>query len=356
MAVKPSLIFPAALSLLLTILPFTIALPPESIANAAETLSDSGYVAMSLTLNLISTSLLSQSQTTSATIFTPPDSVFTNSGQPPLSLLQLHISPLLFSLSSLRSLLPGTRIPTLSSGNDLTVTTSSFSDQVSINNVNVIGSPIFDDGLLIVFGIESFFNSDPKVSNGTVQIDRFDSCDASHGSDTNFSFHNAGNVLISRGYSVIASFLNLQLLGIVRRPSLTVFAPVDDVMVDYSDRFPDYPSLFLRHVLPCKISWRELDNIENGTELSTYLNGFRIRVTRSGATLMVNEVPIAFPDMYYSDWLVIHGVSEALSVPELDDDVDHDDDDSDGGFSDAIPSSNDTKVMSVHAASSRTEF
>ncbi|KAK9052222.1 hypothetical protein SSX86_028850 [Deinandra increscens subsp. villosa] len=339
MAAKQMLIFPVAL--LLAILSFTAALPSETIANAADTLSNSGYVAMSLTLNLVSGSLLSQ--TTSATIFTPPDSIFADSGQPPLSLLQLHISPLLFSLSSLRSLPPGTRIPTMSSGNYLTVTQPAFSDQVSINNVSIAGSPVFDDGSLIIFGIENFFDPDFQISDAPVQIDSFNDCQRSYGGDRNFSFHDAGNVLISRGYSVMASFLNLQLLGFISKPSLTLFAPVDEVLVDYSDRFPDYPSLFLRHVLPCRISWKELANIGNRTNLNTHLDGFGISVTRSGVKLMVNGVPIAFPDMYYSDWLVIHGISEALSLPEPSEDVD----DSDGDSSDAIPSSD---------ASTCTEF
>nr|GFA24713.1 hypothetical protein [Tanacetum cinerariifolium] len=119
-----------------------------------------------------------------------------------------------------------------------------------------------------------------------------------------------------------------------QRNGLTVFAPVDEVMVDYSDRFPDYPSLFLRHVLPCKVPLNELVSIENGSVLSldTFLNGFRVSVTRSGVTLMVNEVNIVFPDMYYSDWLVIHGVSDVISVLELEEDFDE----SDGDLSEPI--------------------
>ncbi|KAJ0505895.1 putative FAS1 domain-containing protein [Helianthus annuus] len=353
MAAKP-LLFPVTLLLLL--LPFTTALPPETIANAADTLSNSGYVAMSLTLNLLSTSLLSQ--TNSATIFTPPDSIFALSGQPPLSLLQLHISPLLFSLSSLRSLLPGTRIPTVSSNTYLTVTSPSFSDQISINNVNIIGSPVFDDGSLIIYSIENFFDPDSEISKAPVQIESFNSfngCDASYGSgDKNYSFRNANNVLISRGYSVMASFLNLQLLGFrsEHNLSLTVFAPVDEVMVDYSGRFPDYASLFMRHVLNCRISWREFDNVVDRTSLSTYFSGFGVRVSRSGGVLMVNEVPVVFPDMYYSDWLVIHGVSEVFSVPEPVEDVD----DSDGDFDDRIPSSDAAKEPDVPAVSFKTEF
>ncbi|KAM0058656.1 putative FAS1 domain-containing protein [Helianthus debilis subsp. tardiflorus] len=152
----------------------------------------------------------------------------------------------------------------------------------------------------------------------------------------------------------MASFLNLQLLGFrsEHNLSLTVFAPVDEVMVEYSGRFPDYASLFMRHVLNCRISWREFDNVVNGTSLSTYFSGFGVRVSRSGGVLMVNEVRVVFPDMYYSDWLVIHGVSEVFSVPEPVEDVD----DSDGDFDDRISSSDAAKEPDVPVVSFQTGF
>ncbi|KAI3513760.1 hypothetical protein L1887_11895 [Cichorium endivia] len=121
-------------------------------------------------------------------------------------------------------------------------------DQVSLNNVKVVGSPIFDDGLLIIFGIENFFDPNFTTSATPAQLPSFNDCETSYSGDKTFSFHDAGNILISRGYSVMASFLKLQLLDFLSQPSLTLFAPADKVMVDYSSRFPDYPSLFLRHV------------------------------------------------------------------------------------------------------------
>ncbi|KAI3729363.1 hypothetical protein L6452_18019 [Arctium lappa] len=346
MAVQPTLIL-----LLFAILSFTTALPSETISDAADTLSNSGYYAMSLTLSLVSTSFLSH--TSSVTIFTPPDSIFADHGEPSLSLLQLHFSPLLFSFSALRSLPFGTKIPTISSHTSLTITTLPSSDHVSLNNVRILGPPIFDDGLLMIFGIENFFDPNFTLSaTPTVQIPSFNDCETFAAAYNNFSFHDASNLLISRGYSVMASFLNMQLLGFTSQPSLTLFAPVDEVMIDYSDRFPDYPSLFLRHVLPCKISWKDLVTIDNGTSLNTYRNGFRINVTRSDATLKVNEVPITFPDMYYSNWLVIHGVQELLSLPKPADDLD----DSDGDSFDSIHFSTAGNESTVPAASSRTEF
>ncbi|XP_071704070.1 putative fasciclin-like arabinogalactan protein 20 [Rutidosis leptorrhynchoides] len=327
------------------------ALPSETLANAADTLSNSGYVAMSLTLNLVADVLLSHHN--AATIFTPPDSSFADQGQPSLNLLQLHFSPMAFSLSSIRSLPFGTKIPTVDTATFLTVTTPSSSDEISINEVKVIGSPIFDDGSLIVYGIETFFDPNFTVPDSSVPIARLDHCTASFGGDanSNFSFHDGANVLISRGYSVIASFLNLQLLGFQSHPALTIFAPSDEVMVDYSGRFPDYQSLFHRHVLPCKVSWRDLINVDDGTTFDTYLNGFKVKINKSGGSFNVNEISVTFPDMFYSDWIVIHGISDVISVPMPADEVSDDE----GDPVDETPDKTSSRML-VTIAPDRSEF
>ncbi|KAI3733870.1 hypothetical protein L6452_13328 [Arctium lappa] len=347
MAVQLMIILGAAS--LLTIFSHTSALPPETISNAADTLSSSGYIAMSLTLTLVSDVLLSHRN--SATIFTPPDDSFCDNGQPSLALLQIHFSPLAFSLSSLRSLPFGTKIPTMSTSRFLTITTPPSSDQFSINDVKILGSPIFDDGSLIVFGIENFFDPNFTIPETPVRSPSFDHCTAAFGGYGNFSFHDAANVLISRGYSVMASFLNLQLLGFLSQPTLTVFSPVDEVMIDYSGRFPDYSSLFLRHVLPCKISFSDLVNVDDGTSFDTYLDGFKIKIDRSGGTFKVNEVSIAFPDMYNSDWFVIHGIREVLSLPMPEEEVN----DGEGDPFDEIPAKTSGTTL-IAAAPDRSEF
>ncbi|KAL8258217.1 hypothetical protein R6Q59_030258 [Mikania micrantha] len=199
---------------------------------------------MSFTLNLVFDVLLSHYN--SATIFTPPDSSFAESGQHSLSLLQVRFYSMAFSLHSIRSLPFRTKIPTVDSDTFLTVTTPATSDQVSINNVKIVGSPVFDDGSLIVFGIENFFDPNFTVSKPPVSIARLDRC---------------------------------------------------------------------------TISWRDLINVDDGTGFDTCLEGFKIKITRSGGTFKVNDVPITFPNMYYSDSVVIHGIRCILSLPKPVDEV-----------------------------------
>ncbi|KAJ6752921.1 FASCICLIN-LIKE ARABINOGALACTAN PROTEIN 20-RELATED [Salix koriyanagi] len=40
-----------------------------------------------------------------------------------------------------------------------------------------------------------------------------------------------------------------------------------------------------------------------------------INLTRSGDVLVLNGVPLIFPDMYQSGWLVIHGLNQLLMPP-----------------------------------------
>ena len=269
---------------------------------------------MSLTLELVSQTLLPKSP--SATLFAASDAAFIESGQPPLSLLQFHSSPLALSFESLRSLPVGAKIPTMFANHSLIVTSAASDSQISLNNVNITSSPLFDDGSLIIFGVDKFFDLNfpalgltrsPSPNTGCT-----DDAIASSGGD---SFDEASGVLRSRGYFVMASFLDLQLLGFRDGTKMTVLAPADEVMMDRVGNFSDISSsIFLRHVLPCKVSWSDLVNFDDGSMLPTSLEGFTINITRSGDTLKLNEVSVAFPDMYHSDWLVVHGLGEVLTL------------------------------------------
>ncbi|KAM1378500.1 hypothetical protein ACFX2I_020520 [Malus domestica] len=103
---------------------------------------------MSLTLDLPFRSLL-HSRSPSVTLFAPNDATFSHSGQPPLNLL-----PLYFSRRSLKSFPSGAKIAALLSDRTLTVT-----------NVSVTASPIFDDWSLIIFGIKRFLDPYFQISD-----------------------------------------------------------------------------------------------------------------------------------------------------------------------------------------------
>ncbi|XP_027096845.2 putative fasciclin-like arabinogalactan protein 20 [Coffea arabica] len=295
--------------------------PPQSLLNAAETLSNSGYNAMSLTLNLLLGQPHSISFPSSLTIFTPPDSAFAAAGQPSLSLLLLHFSPLSLSLQSLSSLPFSSPIPTLSRTHaSIFITTSSENPtKVSINNVEISGSPVYDDGSVVVFAVDNFFEPNFTLPAPQSVINPNPEC-------VEFStfsrYEEASGVLQSRGYSIFATFLDLQLMGFVNShkiPSvngmkLTVFAPLDEALIGDTGNFLQYSSIFLRHLLPCKLNWNELNGIANETVFRNYVEELSMKIEKSGDRVMINGVEIAAPGLYENEGIAIHGVREMIPV------------------------------------------
>jgi uncharacterized surface protein with fasciclin (FAS1) repeats len=308
--------------LLLSLFSLSSSLQSEPILNAAEILSDSGYTSMALTLELASQTLLPHSP--SLTIFAPSDSAFAHSGQPPFSLIQYHLLPISFSFQSLESLPLGAKIATVLPRHLLTVTASPSDYRVALNNVTVEGTPVYDDGSLIIFGIDKFFNPYFQFSQRFWSQSHNLECIASTFqsnallvSSGAYSFSQASATLRAKGCSVMASFLDIQFLGSQEKPKLTVFAPVDEVIKIRVGNFSEYlSSFFHQHVVPCRLLWGDLVNLDDGTELRTYSEGFTINVSRSRGMLLLNDVPVIYPDMYFSNWLVVHGIVDILEPPQ----------------------------------------
>lgn len=196
----------------------------------------------------------------------------------------------------------------------LTLTTSPKDAWISLNNVSVGTSPVYDDGSLVIFEIEKFFN--PFFESSAVNSKRIVRSDLEC-RDSSIQSDPVGVLaaaLRNRGWSVMASFLDLQFLGFRRRPALTIFAPADDSLTDRVGNFTDWRSIFRRHVVPCKLRWSDLADIPDGTRLRTYLKGFNINVNRSGGVLMLNDMSVVFPDMFYSEGIVVHGIGGILEM------------------------------------------
>ncbi|KAJ8747762.1 hypothetical protein K2173_013070 [Erythroxylum novogranatense] len=307
--------------LLLYFISLSSAIRDGTLLTAADILSSSGYLSMSLTLQIISKSEAPDSP--SLTIFSPTDQAFVLSGQPSLSLLRFHFSPLYFSLTTLKSLSTGSKIPTLFANHSLVVTSKVYdnSDIISLNGVKIHGSPLYDDGSLVIFSVDHFIDpafevEGPAPAPGVLRGIN-GGCSVNGDNGGQYSFDEAIGALRSKGYSVLASFLELQLVGLMdRNLRITVLAPVDEALESSAGNFGKYSSIFRRHVVPCKILWRELVGFNDGAVLETYMEGFRIRVTRSGDILMLNEVPISCPNLYQNEWLVVHGLQGMLEETE----------------------------------------
>ncbi|KAB2607300.1 fasciclin-like arabinogalactan protein 20 [Pyrus ussuriensis x Pyrus communis] len=135
-------------------------------------LSDKGYHAMSLTLDRI---LEAINPNSTITLFCPQDKAFFNSKypQPPLTLLKYHAVPFKMNKDSMEaSFRHGSKVDTLLPGHPLVVTSlpAGTHGYASLNLVKVTEWDLYNNGRLIVHGVEDFF--DPAFQ--TLRYPQFD--------------------------------------------------------------------------------------------------------------------------------------------------------------------------------------
>ncbi|KAF8050217.1 hypothetical protein N665_2022s0003 [Sinapis alba] len=301
-----------------------------SISAAVEVLCDSGYFSMGLTVKLANKDLrLDDWQ--ELTIFAPSDQAFSESGQPSLLSIKYHLSPTRIPGETLTNLPHGAKIPTIRSNSSLTVTNSSRSGGVnlSINGVGVQDSPLFDDGYVVIYISDEFFTppiitppssssianpiSSPAASIDSISIPIPSSAPSSVPVNCFNIFESASSLLLSRGFVIMATFLALQLeISPGNETKLTVFAPIDEAIS--VNKFSDYATIFRGHVIKRLLSWKELEKLAwEGSILQTALKGYEIELSWSGDFLLLNGIPLIFPDLYANDWIVVHGVNQMIA-------------------------------------------
>ncbi|KAM6549578.1 hypothetical protein CsatB_021254 [Cannabis sativa] len=282
-----------------------------TLLNAAEILSNSGYLSMSLTLKIASQTIKHDSPT--ATVFAPADQAFVKSGQPSLFLLRRHVSPVKLSLETLKTLPRGSVIPTMVPDHPLIVTASLSGDgYISINDVRINEKAVFGDGFVALYGIDefidsSFFRADQPPSPAPAPAPA-----PFHGKTE--SFASVAEFLRSRGYYIMATLLDAQLTGLGDGTKLTIFAPVDRTFDYYASNISDYALIFRRHVVPRLMTWQDLIGSQVvGTKLPTFSRGFMIEVRVSSDGIpMLNDAPVVFQDIYRSQRLIVHGLNGFL--------------------------------------------
>ncbi|XP_019088009.1 PREDICTED: putative fasciclin-like arabinogalactan protein 20 [Camelina sativa] len=314
-----------------------------SVSSAVEVLSDSSYFSMGLTLKLASQDL-NLDDWQELTIFAPSDQAFTRSGQPSLLDIKYQLSPTRLSGESLRNFPNGAKIPTLRSNSSLVVSNSSRfgGGKASINGAVVQDSPVFDDGYIVIYGSDEFFTSPTKISDdsssssstpnptssSTGSIPIPSSATRTAPSPPNRSkpvvkcfniFESASRLLMSRGFVIMATFLALQLetSGNNDTNMITVFAPVDEAIPNPTTKFSDYATIFRGHVINRLVSWKDLQKLAwEGSILQTVLKGYEIEVSWSGDILLLNGVPLIYPDMFVNDCIAVHGFNQMIEPKE----------------------------------------
>ncbi|KAL6143103.1 hypothetical protein ACLB2K_053799 [Fragaria x ananassa] len=307
---------PMAASVLLSLILLTLSsssavvfASPSTLLSAA---SNSGYLSMALTLQLASSAGLDLDYP-AATIFAPPDTAFFQSGPPSLPLLQYHISPRRLSAKTLPYLLRGTKIQTLLPNHTLTVTSSFASEGYSsIDDVRVDPNSVLDDGAVIIYAVDRFFNL-TFLEASEVQAPAPAPTSAISVPPPHRPFRLVADALRSRGCSIMAAFLDAQLVGFNRKTALTVFAAADDAVQDYARNTTDYSSIFRSHVVPALLTWQGLVELDDGATLPTFEEGFTISVVKMGDVPVLNDVPVADQDLYLSRFVVVHGLNRLLT-------------------------------------------
>ncbi|XP_050230804.1 putative fasciclin-like arabinogalactan protein 20 [Mercurialis annua] len=304
-------------------------------------LSDSGFNSMALTLEFGARTIVPPPLPDSLTIFCPSDAVFTYSGQPSLNLLRFHLSPFSISFNSLKSLPYGSKIPSFWANHSLVVTSNSNTvDEVEVNGVKINGFSAYDDGSLVIFGIDKFLDPNfqilpsitppsppppssppPPLSSPPyhhiLNCSNLDIDDDGH-IDSKHSLQEASEALRSRGYFLMASFLDLQLTSEFRDDiRLTILAPTDESLKGIlGSNISEFKSIFLRHFLVCKVPLADLGRV--GARFHTFLDGFMVNVkTDEGNNVTVNGVEVKDSEIYENDWLVVLGLDGSLFAEEI---------------------------------------
>ncbi|CAH2080134.1 unnamed protein product [Thlaspi arvense] len=322
------------------------------ISSAVEVLSDSGLFSMGLTLQLANKDLgLEEWQ--ELTIFAPCDQAFKEFGQPSLLDIKYELSPARLPGETLRNLPRGAKIPTMRSNSSLIVTNSSRSGGTfSIDDVVVQDSPVFDDGYVVIYVAGGFFTApisepslnssssssiaNPISSPATIDSIPIPSSATRTAPSPDFSestknlpnrskpancfniFESASSLLFSRGFVIMATFLALQLEISGNDTKLTVFAPIDEAIPNSINKFSDYATIFRGHVIRQLLSWKDLQKLAwEGSILQTALKGYEIEFSWSGDILLLNGVPLIYPDLYANEWVSVHGVNQMIAPQAL---------------------------------------
>jgi hypothetical protein len=90
------------------------------------------------------------------------------------------------------------------------------------------------------------------------------------------------------------AFLDLQFLGLKERSDqLSVFAPIDEVMVSLVGNVTEYSDILRRNLVPCKIVWNDLVTFKEETLIWTYQRDFTLNLKTSaviGLLFMESEI------------------------------------------------------------------
>ena len=306
-------------------------------------LSHLGFHKLATAAPSLADSTASTAWTGPSTLFAPSDSSLRTCVSCSIpNLLREHLVPGLFTIDYLRKLAFGTKIETLSPGRCITVTVersskiSNFSatggtDKVFIGGVEITHPDLFNNGLVVVHGLQGFVSPLSPYS-----------CDVERMTSLSFPFHSdrmhqnqplvqpvisimrlmlrdAMLRLRNNGFSILALAMRVKYNDLVGLNNMTVFA-IDDVSIFSGSHA--YTSNVRFHIVPNHfLTFSDLEKLPLGTPLPTLERGQSLLITTAGgggfsaAPLMINYVRIKVPDVMRNLKIVVHSLY--LPFPHL---------------------------------------
>jgi len=299
-------------------------------------LSHLGYHELATVAPSLSESTTSMAWTGPSTLFAPTDSSLRACDSCSVAnLLREHIIPGAFTINYLRKLPFGSKIETLSPGRCITVTSerskngndTMASAKVFIDGVEVTRPDLFNNGLVVVHGLQGFMAALSPFS-----------CDVERMTSLSFPFHpdrteahkvhhsvmrlmlrDAMLRLRNNGFSILALALRVKYADLVGLNNMTVFA-VDDLSIFTGSH--SYISNVRFHIVPNRfLTFSDLEKLPVETTLPTLERGQSLLVTTAGGGFLaepirINYVRIKAPEVMRNLRIVVHSVF--LPFPHID--------------------------------------
>ncbi|XP_073136906.1 fasciclin-like arabinogalactan protein 21 [Henckelia pumila] len=257
------------------------------------------------------------SSATPTTVFAPTHSSLLTCPSCSIPLiLQEHSLPGLYSFHFLRRLAFATKIGTFAPNRCLTVTSSSA--KIFINGVEITKPDLFNNGLLIVHGIQGFISHLSPIS---CSIERMTSLSFPQQPPPSAAFFTMRQMLKESvttlrvgGYSIVALGMLVAYPDLSALDSLTLFA-IDDDSIFSGGEGHSYVSKLKFHVVPNRVlTAADLFALPKGTALPTMESGRNLVVTNTGsgsplAPLRINYVKVRRFDLVHNSKIAIHGMS-----------------------------------------------
>ncbi|CDP03640.1 unnamed protein product [Coffea canephora] len=272
----------------------------------------------------------SLSLTAPSTVFAPTDSSLLTCPSCSLPLLlQEHSLPGLYSFHFLRNLAFGTKIETFARNRCLTITASPIinpSDAVStrkifVNGVEITKPDLFDNGLVIVHGIQGFMS---HLSPTSCTIEKMTTLAYPDPPPPTAEFlvmrsmlKEAMAELRVRGFSLVALAMRVKYPELADLKSMTLFA-IDDGSIFAGGGGHAYVTDLMFHIVPNRIlKGSHLMSLPLDTVIPTMERGQELVVTTAGgggplSPMRINYMKIKSLDLVSNKRIVVHALSNPL--------------------------------------------